>query len=101
MKDTLLIFFEPSTFHMACAVTGIMIAILSHVSGAPYVNIGLALAILPYVIGKVLAAVAYFLIGACLVRKMFEAGLNPSELFRILDNGDVSATVEREDEEEE
>ena len=99
MKDTLLIFFEPSTFHMACAVTGIIIAVLSHVSGAPYVNIGLALAILPYAIGKGLSAIMYFLIGACLVRTLFEAGMSPSELFNLIDNGGVRV-IEREDEEE-
>mgnify|MGYP007012548296 CR=1 FL=1 len=100
MKDTLLSFFEPSTFHVACAVIGTWISVFSSVSGAPYSNIGLAIAILPYAIGKGLAVIAYFLIGAFLVHKLVEAGMNPAELFSILDNGGVRI-VEREDEEEE
>ena len=100
MKDTLLIFFEPSTFHVACAVIGTWIAVFSSVSGAPYSNIGLAIAILPYVIGKGLSAIMYFLFGLRLIHKLVDAGMNPVELFNILDNGGVRI-VEREDDEEE
>lgn len=100
MKDTFLIFFEPSTFHVACAVIGTVIAVFSSVSGAPYSNVGFAIAILPYVIGKGGLAAIYFLIGAFIVRKLVDTGMNPAELFRILDNGGVRI-IDREDEEEE
>ncbi len=100
MKDTLLCFFEPSTFHVACAVIGTWIAVFSSVSGAPHSNIGLAIAILPHVIGKGLAAVAYFLFGMRLIHKLVEVGINPVDLFDMLDNGGVRI-VEREDDEEE
>ena len=100
MKDTLLSFFEPSAFHVACAVIGTWIAVFSSVSGSPYSNIGLAIAILPYVIGKGVYAIMHFLIGLFIVHKLFEAGINPAELFRILDNGGVRI-IEREDDDEE